>query len=246
MSSTYRAGRRVLPPDEPAILSRGLEDRGDYVDEPRGGLEALELLWTNPSVLDIFPIEAHPTIRSVEEERVDDVDRRAVASQDRISRSTECDCADPGLFPNLHDGPVFRIFATLDVARDCGPLPSEGTHLLAPTDDEDAAPVPENRGHDAFRADVGEVDRSPTPVDDHPISRVKASDVDAVHHRDPRERRADRDDGIRASVHDRRGTVAPLPQAVQHIRAHRAPFASRECEDSFVQTFAQDAGRPIE
>src|SRR5207245_8337842 len=117
---------------------RRSKDGGHDGDEARDAVAAVQLRETNPSLLDVFSIEADAAIRSVEEEWMDDVYCRAVSSEDRISRSTECDCADPGLFPNLHDGPVFRIFAALDVARDCGPLSSEGAHLLTPTDDEDA------------------------------------------------------------------------------------------------------------
>src|SRR5207245_7437061 len=191
--------KRVPLLDEHAFLGRGPQDRGDDVDEAWDGLEAVQLPRRNPSMLDVFPIEAQPTIRSVEEEGMDNIDRRAVSSEDRISRSAKHACPEPCLFPNLNDGPVLRILAAFDVARDRGPLPLEGAHLLTPTDDEDMAPVPEDRRHHALSLDLGQLDRSPPRVDDHPIARSEASDVDAVHHRDPRERRPDRDDGIRAS-----------------------------------------------
>src|SRR5207245_4135529 len=103
---------------------RRSKDGGHDGDEARDAVAAVQLLGTNPSLLDVFPIEADPAIRSVEEEWMDDVECRAVSSEDRISRSTECDCADPGLFPNLHDGPGFRISAALDVPPDSGPLAS--------------------------------------------------------------------------------------------------------------------------
>src|SRR5207245_7503349 len=117
--------KRVAVRDGQPCRGRGQQERGDDVDEPRDGLEAVQLPRRNPSMLDVFPIEAHPTIRSVEEEGMDNIDRRAISSEDRISRSAKHACPEPCLFPNLNDGPLLRILAAFDVARDRGPLPLE-------------------------------------------------------------------------------------------------------------------------
>src|SRR2546428_12095261 len=96
-----------------------------------------------------------------------------------------------------------RILAALDVPRDGGPASSEGADFLAATDDEDASLVSEDRRDNALCLNVRKLDRTSIPVDEHSISREQAADVHTVHHRDPREGCADRDDGVRASVHDR-------------------------------------------
>src|SRR5207244_13451699 len=98
------------------MLSREPEDRGDDIHEPRDGLEAVQFLRTNPALLDVFPIEAHPAFRGVEEEGMDDVARRAISSEGRISRSAEGDCPDDRLLPTPRAGRVLRIFAALEVA----------------------------------------------------------------------------------------------------------------------------------
>ena len=138
-----------------------------------------------------------------------------------------------------------RILAALDVPRDGGPASSEGADFLAATDDEDASLVSEDRRDHALRLHVRQLDRTPISVDDHSISCEQTADVHTVHHRDPREGCANRDYGVRASVHNRGGTVTPLPEAVENVRAHRASFPGGECEDSAFQPFARDARRLI-
>src|SRR2546425_12193672 len=113
-----------------------------------------------------------------------------------------------------------RILAALDVPRDGGPASSEDADFLAATDDEDASLVSEDRRDDALCLHVRQLDRTPIPIDDHSISREQTADVHTVHHRDPREGCANRDYGVRASVHNRGGTATPLPQAVEKLRAH--------------------------
>ena len=91
------------------VSRRRPEDGGDDVRETWDGFEAMQLLRTNPSMLHIFPVEAHPSARGVEEERMDDVHRLPVAREDRFSGGAEHDCAEPGLFANLDDRPMLRI-----------------------------------------------------------------------------------------------------------------------------------------
>src|SRR5256885_11035843 len=87
----------------------------DNVRETWDSFKVIQLLWKNPPMLHVFPVEAHPSARGVEEERMDDVHRRPVAREDRLPGRAEHDSAEPGLFPDFHDRPVFRILAALDV-----------------------------------------------------------------------------------------------------------------------------------
>src|SRR3989442_12352567 len=136
-----------------------------------------------------------------------------------------------------------RILAALGVPRDGGPASSDGAGFLAATDEEDASLVSEDRRDDALCLHVRQLDRTPIPIDDHSISREQTADVHTVHHRDPREGCANGDYGVRASVHNRGGTVTPLPEAVENVQAHRASFPGGECEESAFQPFARDARR---
>src|SRR3989442_13230286 len=140
---------------------------------------------------------------------------------------------------------MFRILAAFDVSRDRGPASPEGAHLLAPTDEQDVSSVPKGRRDTPVPFAIGRLDGAPVRVDDDSISRAQPADIDAVHHRDPRKGCADRDDGVCALVHDRRGSVAPLAEAVYHVRTHGAPFPAREGEDSALHAFARHAGRVI-
>src|SRR5438093_217586 len=90
-----------------ATGSRGRPEDGSHnVHETRNGFEAIQLLGTNPPMLHIFPVEAHPSARGVEEERMDDVHRRPVAREDRLPGRAEHNSAEPGLFSDFHDRPV--------------------------------------------------------------------------------------------------------------------------------------------
>src|SRR2546427_6728105 len=209
----------------PATASRGRPEDGRHnVHETRNGFEAIQLLWKNPPMLHVFPVEAHPSARGVEEERMDDVYRLPVAREDRFSGGAEHDCAEPGLFANLDDRPMLRILAALDVTRNGGPASSEGADFLAATDDEDVSSVSDDCGDYSLCFHIRQLERTPIRVDDDSVSREQAADVHAVHHRDPREGCADRDDGVRSPVHDCGGTVASLAKAVEHVRADRASF----------------------
>src|SRR3989442_6491753 len=115
-----------------------------------------------------------------------------------------------------------RILAALDVPRDGGPASSEGADFLAATDDEDASLVSEDRRDDALCLHVRQLDRTPIPIDDHSISCEQTADVHTVHHRDPREGCANRDYGVRASVHNRGGSVNPPPEGLEDGRGHPA------------------------
>ena len=65
--------------------SRGrTEDGSDDVREAWDGFEAMQLVWTNPPMLHVFPVEANASARRIEEERMDDVHRRPVSGEDRI------------------------------------------------------------------------------------------------------------------------------------------------------------------
>src|SRR2546428_10323530 len=134
-----------------------------------------------------------------------------------------------------------RILAALDVPRDGGPASSEGADYLAATDDEDASLVSEDRRDDALCLHVRQLDRTPIPIDDHSISREQTADVHTVHHRDPREGCANRDYGVRASVHNRGGAVTPLPGAGEDGRAHPASLPGGGGEGSALPPVAPEA-----
>src|SRR5438093_4584376 len=140
---------------------------------------------------------------------------------------------------------MFRILAAFDVSRDRGPASLEGADFLAPTDEQDVSSVPKDRRDNPGPFDTGQLDGAPVRVDDDSISRAQPADIDAVHHRDPRKGCADRDDGVCALVHDRRGSVTPLAEAVYHVRTHGAPFPTGEDEDSALHAFARHAGRVV-
>src|SRR2546428_3677102 len=125
-----------------------------------------------------------------------------------------------------------RILAALDVPRDGGPASSEGADFLAATDDQDASLVSEVRRDDALRLHVRQLDRTPIPIDDHSISCEQTADVHTVHHRDPRGGCANRDYGVRASVHNRGGTVIPPPPAQAKGAWPPGSFSRVEREDS--------------
>src|SRR2546427_2508631 len=135
---------------------------------------------------------------------------------------------------------MLGILAAFDVSRNGGPASLEGADLLAATSDQDASTVPEDRRDDALCLHVRELEGASIRVDDVSISREQTADIHAIQHRNPREGRADRDDGVCSSIQDRGGTVSPFFEAVENVRAHRASFSPGGCEDGGLEPFSPE------
>src|SRR3989442_456460 len=127
---------------------------------------------------------------------------------------------------------MLGILAAFYVSRNGGPASLEGADFLAATNDQDASSVPEDRRDDALCFHVRELERTSIRVDDDSISREQTADIHAIQHRNPREGRADRDDGVCSSIQDRGGTVSPFREAVENVRAHPASLPPVECENA--------------
>ena len=162
-----------------ATGSRGRPEDGRHnVHETRNGFEAIQLFWKNPPMLHVFPVEAHPSARGVEEERMDDVHRLPVAREDRFSGGAEHDCAEPGLFANLpRDGVTHRL-ADVDRATGQPPLPAIGALL-----EQKSAAAVEDDGRD--RGSDSESACGVTLERDHPFTLPDAHALRNVLHQPP-------------------------------------------------------------
>src|SRR3989442_15467269 len=135
---------------------------------------------------------------------------------------------------------MLGIPPAFDVSRNGGPPALEGADFLAATNDKDASSVPEDRRDDALCFHVRELERTSIRVDHDSISREQTADIHAIQHRNPREGRADRDDGVCSSIQDRGGTGSPFREAVENVRAHPASFPPREWEDAASGPFSPE------
>src|SRR3989441_10774209 len=115
---------------------------------------------------------------------------------------------------------MLGILAAFDVSRNGGPASLEGADFLSATNVPDASSVPEDRRDDALCFPVRELERTSIRVDDDSISREQTADIHAIQHRNPREGRADRDDGVCSSIQDRGGTVSPFRAAAKKLPTH--------------------------
>src|SRR2546428_7525223 len=140
---------------------------------------------------------------------------------------------------------MLGILAAFDVSRNGGPASLEGADFLAATNDQDASSVPEDRRDDALCFHVRELERTSTRVDDDSISREQTADIHAIQHRNPREGRADRDDGVCSSIQDRGGTLSPFREGVENVPAHRASLPPGECEDAALEPLSRAARRGL-
>src|SRR5439155_1295262 len=222
------------------------EHRRDDVGKSRDRFAAADLLRPNPPVLDTLPIEAHAPARGVEEEGVDDEHRGAVAGMDRGRIRTKPNSSEAGLLSHLSDRAGFRILAAFDGPRNDRPATAKGPNRWTSSHEEDPTAVSQHDGDDGSCADPGELDGPTVPVDSDRVAVLQAPDVDVIDHRDSGENRADRDDSLGRKVDDARGADSPLREAVDDVRANRAPFAVREREDPAVEAFVGAACRGIE
>src|SRR5439155_2957295 len=164
----------------------------------------------------------------------------------RGSRGSEREASQSGLLPDLLHGAGFRILAPLQVSGDGGPATTEASYLLAPAHDQDATPIPEDRGNDGRGPHAGEFHGPPGAVEDDPVARPETRDVDPIHHRDSRQDRPDRDDALGRGIHDSGRPHPSLREPVDHVRSDRAPFPVGEREDATREPFVCDARRRIE
>ena len=68
---------------------------------------------TNPSMLNVFPVETDSATRDVEQEWMHHVHRRVVSRENRGSRGSEREASQTGLLPDLLHGTRLRILTPL-------------------------------------------------------------------------------------------------------------------------------------
>src|SRR5438132_3508314 len=132
------------------------------------------------------------------------------------------------------------------MSGDGGPATAEASDLLAPAHDQDATPIPQDRGDDGRGPHAREFHGPPGAAEEDPVARPQTRRVDSIHHRDARQNRPAGDDALGRGIHDSSRPRLSLRESIDHVGSDRASFPVWEREDSIREPFACDSRRRIE
>src|SRR5256885_12220417 len=143
----------------------------------RDRLETMEFLRANPSVLDVFPVEAHAAARHIERKGMHHVHRRVVSRVNGTPGGSEGEASQTSFLPDLLDRAGLGILASLQVSGDRRPMTAEASDRLASAHDQDATSIPKDHTDDGRRPDTGEFHCTAIALKDKRVARPHTTRV---------------------------------------------------------------------